>query len=56
MNSKTPYNPTKAAQKAARTAHFAKGGTCKTWIGAPATFKDGKKEANRKACRSWKGD
>lgn len=36
---------------ARRKAHFAKGGTCKTWIGAPNTFVDNKKEASRRACR-----
>lgn len=37
--------------QARRKAHFARGGTCKAWIGAPQTFLDTKKEASRRACR-----
>lgn len=39
------------AAQARRKAHFARGGTPKTWIGAPNTFIDSKKEASRRACR-----
>lgn len=46
------YDPVKAARGAARKAHIDSGKPIVLWRGRPAKFKNRKKEASRKACRS----
>lgn len=47
------YNPIKAAQAAARKAHFANGGTLATWLGRASRTDEStsKARANKRACR-----
>lgn len=52
----TKFNSLTAANAAARKAHFANGGTLGMWRGCAATFQDRKHAANKKACRSNRGE
>lgn len=45
------FDSAKAEKSARRKAHFANGGTPAMWRGRAATFKDKKKEQNRRSCR-----
>ena len=45
------FDSVQADKSARRKAHFANGGTPAMWRGRAATFKDKKKEQNRRFCR-----
>lgn len=51
MASSKPYNAMKAAQGAARAAHFKAGKTVAMWRGRSSKVADAKKVASKNACR-----